>query len=152
MALTIRPATSADLPVLIQLYADMDGSDPLPTATAQHIFAAIDQNPDYRIYLALHQQEAIGTFSLLMAPTMMHRGIHKFALLDAVTVRSDCRDQGIGKSMVQAAIGLSAEAGCYKMMLSSNLKREQAHKFYESLGFRQHGWSFSLQLMTDPAT
>ncbi len=34
------------------------------------------------------------------------------------------------------------EAGCYKMSLSSNLKRAQAHAFYESIGFEKHGYSF----------
>ena len=28
------------------------------------------------------------------------------------------------------------------MALSSNLKREAAHAFYESLGFEKHGYSF----------
>jgi GNAT superfamily N-acetyltransferase len=32
--------------------------------------------------------------------------------------------------------------GCYKMALSSNLKRQKAHDFYDSLGFERHGYSF----------
>ena len=31
-------------------------------------------------------------------------------------------------------------------MLSSNLKRERAHRFYEKLGFTQHGVSFEVGL------
>jgi len=33
-------------------------------------------------------------------------------------------------------------AGCYKLALSSNLKRAGAHRFYDSLGFERHGFSF----------
>ena len=36
-------------------------------------------------------------------------------------------------------------AGCYKMALSSNLKREGAHAFYDSLGFERHGYSFVIR-------
>jgi ribosomal protein S18 acetylase RimI-like enzyme len=77
---------------------------------------------------------------------MMHRGYHQYAVLDAVSVSAAYRNQGIGKQMMQAALKLSQAAGCYKVTLSSNLKRNRAHHFYQSLGFRQHGWSFSLQL------
>jgi hypothetical protein len=38
------------------------------------------------------------------------------------------------------------EKGCYKLVLSSNGKRERAHAFYESLGFARHGYSFRLDL------
>ena len=34
----------------------------------------------------------------------------------------------------------------YKLVLSSNAKRERAHAFYESLGFERHGVSFRLNL------
>ncbi|MDY7021555.1 MAG: hypothetical protein SWJ54_09355 [Cyanobacteriota bacterium] len=69
--------------------------------------------------------------------------------------------------MIRAALKLSAEAGCYKVTLSSNLHRDHAHKFYESLGFQQHGaegsirqaldfkssepdgWSFSLKVIPE---
>jgi GNAT superfamily N-acetyltransferase len=52
--------------------------------------------------------------------------------------------QGIGKKMMQHAIQLATENGCYKAVLSSNVKRERAHVFYESLDFERHGYSFRL--------
>jgi GNAT superfamily N-acetyltransferase len=51
-----------------------------------------------------------------------------------------------GKQMMQFAMEQCKQAGCYKLMLSSNLKREAAHKFYESLGFQRHGYSFQVLL------
>jgi GNAT superfamily N-acetyltransferase len=140
--LDIRIATSADLPLLQDLYADMDRDIRLPAQAIAEIFAAIALVPNYSIYLAFQSDRSVGTFSLLYVPTMMHRGYHKYALLDAVTVRSDWRGRGIGTAMMRAALQLSAEAGCYKVALSSNLKRDRAHEFYKSLGFEQHGWSF----------
>ncbi|BAB73922.1 N-acetyltransferase family protein [Anabaena sp. FACHB-709] len=146
MALEIRIATHEDWSVLNQLYADMDGEPPLPNDDLEKIFAEIAQVPNYHTYIAYLNQQPVGTFSLLYAPTMMHRGYHKFAVLDSVTVISSMRGEGIGSQMVKAALKLSADAGCYKVMLSSNLKRSRAHQFYQSLGFEQHGWSFKCVL------
>ncbi|BAY41526.1 putative acetyltransferase (plasmid) [Nostoc sp. NIES-2111] len=146
MTLDIRLANREDLPVLSQLYADMDGEAPLAKQELEKIFAQIAQFPNYHIYIAYLNQQPVGTFSLFYAPTMMHREYHKFAVLDSVTVISSMRGEGIGSQMVKAAIKLSAEAGCYKVTLSSNLKRDRAHQFYQSLGFEQHGWSFKCVL------
>ncbi|MEH1935795.1 MAG: hypothetical protein V7L14_19265 [Nostoc sp.] len=33
--------------------------------------------------------------------------------------------------------------------LNSNLKRHHAHKFYQALGFEQHGWSFKCVLQAE---
>ena len=44
------------------------------------------------------------------------------------------------------AMDQAREAGCYKLVLSSNMRRERAHAFYESLGFTKHGFSFRVDL------
>jgi len=124
----------------------MDGAPPIPLEQAQQIFTEMIRVPDYHSYITFTDAEPVGTFSLLFLPTLMHRGIHKFAVLDAVVVKAVYRTQGIGKTMVKEALKISAAAGCYKVTLSSNLKRDRAHAFYQSLGFKQHGWSFSLAL------
>lgn len=145
-SLTLRLANRKDLDTLGQLYADMDGHDPLSSTTLTDIFEQIQTVPNYSIYLVEAQDLVIGTFSLLILPTMMHEGYHQSALLDSVTVLSSYRSKGIGRWMMQQAMQICRAEGCYKLMLSSNLQRYRAHNFYQSLGFQQHGWSFSLKL------
>jgi GNAT superfamily N-acetyltransferase len=149
MQLDIRIATVADLSTLNNLYAEMDGESELPPETVETLFEQIRAIPDYRIYIAESEGEVVGTFSLLTVPTFMHRGFHKFAVLDAVTVTPYSRGRGFGREMMKEAIALAAAAGCYKVTLSSNLKRDRAHGFYRSLGFEQHGWSFSLKTVPE---
>jgi len=144
--LSLRKATVADLPLLNQLYAEMDGEELLKAEQIEAIWEQMQQLPHYNIYLAEQAGQIVGTFTLLSIPTMMHPGFHRSALLDSVTIRPALRGQGMGKAMMQAALELAREEGCYKVMLSSNLKRDRAHNFYRSLGFKQHGWSFSLKL------
>ena len=145
MYLDYRVVTAEDLPLLQQLYALIDGEEPLLRETVEQLFADISAVPNYNIYLDDLDGIAVGTFALLIVPTMMHRGFHRAALVDAVTVHPEYRRQGIGRSLMEEALRLSREAGCYKLMLSSNLRRGEAHRFYERLGYEQHGWSFSLR-------
>ncbi|MGK7899125.1 MAG: GNAT family N-acetyltransferase [Xenococcus sp. (in: cyanobacteria)] len=144
--LEYKIATLADLPILNSLYSEMDNKSLMAEEEITKIWHQIQQVPNYYIYLAYLENTAIGTFSLLFMPTMMHRGFHRSAILDSVVIHSDYRGQGLGSKMVQQALKISANAGCYKVTLSSNLKRDRAHKFYQSLGFKQHGWSFNYQL------
>jgi GNAT superfamily N-acetyltransferase len=48
--------------------------------------------------------------------------------------------------MVAHAIELCRAKGCYKMALTSNLRRKEAHGFYEHLGFERHGYSYRIEL------
>lgn len=146
MNLTYRVVTEGDLLLLRQLYSLMDGDDLLAEDVADRLFTEIVTVPNYDIYFAELNGIVVGTFALLMMPTMMHRGFHRAAVVDAVAVHPDYRRRGIGRSLMEEALRLSREAGCYKMMLSSNVRRVDAHRFYEQLGYEQHGWSFSLQL------
>lgn len=142
MHISIRVATEANTAQLLALYADMENQEPLALETWQRLWAEIQAIPNYKIYLAWDGEIAVGTFSLLYVTTPMHRGLHRYAIVDAVTVHSDRRGQGIGTLMMRWALETAATDGCYKVMLSSNLKRDRAHQFYQSLGFEQHGWSF----------
>jgi len=54
--------------------------------------------------------------------------------------------RGIGRAMMEHAREECCKAGCYKFALSSNLNREDAHRFYDSLGFERHGYSFRVEL------
>ena len=144
--LKINLATEKDLATLNSLYVDMNDKPLMAEDKILEIWHQIQQIPDYDIYLAYLEDIAIGTFSLLFMPTMMHPGFHKSAILDSVTILSGYRGKGYGKQMMQEALKISADAGCYKVTLSSNIKRDRAHKFYQSLCFKQHGWSFSYQL------
>lgn len=144
LLLEIKRVTSTDLGLLNQLYKEIDAELPLSLSEVEQIFEQIQQVPNYNIYIAWLNGEPVGTFSLLFIPMILHYS--KSAVIDAVIVTSTYRNQGIGKAMMHEALKLSREAGCYKAMLSSNLKRTNAHQFYESLGFKQHGWSFALEL------
>ena len=67
-------------------------------------------------------------------------------MVEDVAVDPERQGHGIGRAMMQHALDQCRLAACYKMTLSSNLKREGAHLFYDSLGFARHGYSFQIEL------
>jgi ribosomal protein S18 acetylase RimI-like enzyme len=143
-----RVASKADLPEVLRLYAqpDLDGKA-LLLAEAERMFDRIAQYPDYRVYVAERDSRIVGTFALLIMHNLGHWGTPS-AVIEDVAVAPDCQGQGIGKLMMRHALQICGEKGCYKAVLSSNLKRERAHAFYESLGFERHGYSF--RVLFDP--
>ena len=145
--LMIRAATQSDLEKILELYAQaaFDAGNVLPLATARQLFERFADYPDYTLYVAEHGDEIVGTFALLVMHNLGHLGAPSAIVEDAVVAPS-LQGNGIGKAMMQFARGLCRDKGCYKLMLSSNAKRKHAHAFYESLGFKRHGFSFRVDL------
>ncbi|MCL5125522.1 MAG: GNAT family N-acetyltransferase [Deltaproteobacteria bacterium] len=149
MIIEIREATQADLLSVLSLYAqpEIDDGQILPLEQAQEIFTKIKTYPDYRIYVASAESKVVGTFSLLIMENLAHLGARS-GVIEDVVVSPNFQRKGVGTRMVKFAIEICRHKGCYKLALSSNMKRKSAHEFYESLGFRRHGYSFLLGLNT----
>jgi GNAT superfamily N-acetyltransferase len=142
--ITVREVRFEDVPTVVALLAEMDGEAPMSLALAARIFREMQRYPNYCCYLAFEGATPVATFSLLIFDTLAHRGARE-ALLDGVVVTAARRGQGIGRAMLAEAVQLAMDHGCYKLALSSNLKRTDAHRFYASLGFRQHGISLAVE-------
>jgi GNAT superfamily N-acetyltransferase len=143
MDIILREACESDLPHILSLYAQLgqDDGSVLSMEEASTLFTQIKSYPDYSIHIALDKDRVIGTFALLIMDNLGHCGTPS-AILEDVVVAADMRGQGIGKLMMEYANELCRRKGCYKMSFSSNINREAAHRFYETLGFQKHGYSF----------
>jgi GNAT superfamily N-acetyltransferase len=143
----IRVAVDVDLPEILKLYSqpDMDDKQVLDMKEAKMIFDKIKLYPDYHVYVAEIDGKIVGTFALSIMDNLAHMG-SKSGLIEDVVVAQASHGQGIGKQMMKFAIETCKEKSCYKVCLSSNLKRLNAHKFYEDIGFKIHGYSFLMEL------
>ncbi len=144
--LIIRYAVRDDLPAILQLYnqPDLDNGQALTLPKATQLFEKMKQYPRYWLFVAEQAGQVVGTFTLLVMDNILHGT--PAAIVEAVAVDPACQGAGIGKQMMEWAMVEAAKAGCYKLVLSSNLKREGAHRFYETLGFTRHGYSFYVNL------
>lgn len=139
----IRPATNDDLKSILHIYSqpDMNNENILPLLEAERIFKRINKYPNYKIYVAEHESQVIATFALLIMDNLAHMGA-KSGIIEDFVVSEEWQGKGVGRKMMEFAMEVCRKHNCYKLVLSSNKKREKAHSFYKSLGFKKHGFSF----------
>jgi len=149
--LEFRDAVDGDLPALLALYAQLEQEPDvsMDLAAARALWERIRDRPDYRIVVAESPSDGIvGAYSLQIVQGLAHAGTPS-AIVEDVVVDSRYRRRGIGRKMMENAIAHARVQGCYKLALSSNRRREAAHRFYEALGFERHGYSFAVFLKRD---
>jgi GNAT superfamily N-acetyltransferase len=144
--LIINFANKADLPSILNLYATvLDKGETLSNDQAEALFEKMLSYPNYHIFVAKIENQVVGTFALLIMDNLAHVGTPS-GVVEDVVVSEAFQGQGIGKEMMNFAMNRCRQFGCYKMVLSSNLKRIEAHQFYENLGFKKHGFSYRINL------
>ncbi|MGE5605171.1 MAG: GNAT family N-acetyltransferase, partial [Bacteroidota bacterium] len=132
MELKIREAEQDDLRSLIVLYSqpDMDDGQAITLEKAAEILAKTKEYPFYKIFVAVLKEESVGTFELLIMDSLAHRG-KPSGIIEDVVVAEKYRRKGIGRAMMLHAVKICREMDCYKVSLSNNVKRENAHRFYD---------------------
>lgn len=149
--ITIRQALEADVPALVALL--VAGAVP---GTAEDKEDTSDLGP-YRaalaeigaagnaVFVAEEQGVVVGMCQLILFRHFQARG-GRCAELESIHVRADRRTRGIGSALVRAAVDEAQARGCYRVQLTSNAVRDDAHRFYRRLGFEPSHVGFKLQL------
>ena len=140
--IVIREATPDDIPQILEIYSSAGvGEVNFSVEEATVHYGRLKQYPSFHLYIAFINQNAAGTYELLIMDNMAKCG-RRSGIVEDVAVHPRYQGMGVGRAMMQHAREQCRDANCYKLVLSSNLKREGAHRFYESLGFERHGYSF----------
>lgn len=149
--LQIRLARREDLPALAALFAsdDVGGhgdtADPAALPCYERAFGRILASPNDSLYVAELTGAVVGTFQTTLITALPGRGATTLRI-EAVQTRTDLRGRGIGAAMVAFAVERAREAGAASVHLTSNLKREDAHRFYRRLGFSHSHAGFKMSL------
>ena len=134
----IRRAADADLPRIVQLL--VSGSVPGETSPEGGDIALYRsalheiENGAGAVLVAQLGDEVVGVCQLIVFRHLQQRG-GLCAEIESVHVDTDHRSAGIGSTLVAEAIDRARALGCYRVQLTSNRAREDAHRFYERLGF-----------------
>jgi GNAT superfamily N-acetyltransferase len=134
----IRPARREDLAAIVQLLARDSLLHPASQGDVsdEHVraFDAIAAHPDNQIVVATMRGEVVATLQLTFIPGLSHQGGWR-AQVEALRVREDLRNLGIGAQMMEWVIARARNRGCWLVQLTTNRARLDAHRFYERLGF-----------------
>ncbi|NVE94260.1 GNAT family N-acetyltransferase [Altererythrobacter lutimaris] len=149
--LTIRDATEQDLPYIVGLIdsdavsAKRDPAMPADEADQREGFDAIAGDPNHRLLIAEVEGKPVGSFQLSYIPGVSRQGAWR-GQIESVRVHPDHQSKGIGGAMLEWAVEECRKRGCGLVQLTSDTTREDAHRFYERLGFKPTHTGFKLKL------
>lgn len=133
-----RDAKREDITEIVALLADdMLGASREADHVDDAYLAAFDQiaaDARNRLIVADIDGQVAGTLQLTLLPGLSRHGMLR-AQIEAVRVASQRRGQGIGRAMIQWAIDEARAQGCGVVQLTSDKRRSDAVRFYESIGF-----------------
>jgi len=136
-----RSARRADLPSIVRMLADDDlGSQreryesPLPESYYS-AFEQINNDPNHELIVAERNGEVIGTLHLMFLPSVSFQGGLR-AQVESVRVDKRFQSQGIGSEMMKWSVERAKQRGAHVVQLTTHKTREEAHRFYERLGFK----------------
>ena len=133
-----RQLTQKDLPSLLELYVQLDENNKdLTTESSIPIWEEISKNPNIKYFGAVdtaNGDRVVSTCFTMIIPNLTAHG-RSICFLENVVTDSAYRKQGLARKVIEMAIEDAKAHNCYKVILQSNCKRTEAHKFYENLGF-----------------
>ena len=139
---TIRDAQPGDVAVLAQLLCELGYETTESEMEMRMERIATDER--YRTFVAVRDGKVCGMIGTLTYPGYEHND-PSGRIVTLVILRT-MRRRGIGRALIATAEKDFAQRGIRRVALNARLAREDAHKFYESLGYERNGWRFVKQL------
>lgn len=149
--LIFRPAKREDLPSIVRMLADDDlGSqrerfeDPLPESYYK-AFERIANDVNHELIVVDIDGEVVGTLQLMFLPSISYQGGVR-AQVESVRVDRKFRGRGIGSKMMKWVVERARGRDAHLVQLTTHRSREDAHRFYERLGFTKSHLGMKLNL------
>jgi len=144
-------ATEKDLDAIVAMLSDdVLGSKreryehPLPNSYIK-AFETITADPNNELIVACDEHEVIGVQQITFTPYITHQGGWR-ATIEGVRTSASVRGKGVGTKLIKWAIQRAEERGCHLVQLTTDKKRPDALRFYESLGFEATHEGLKLKL------
>ncbi len=138
MQLYVRDALDSDVDALVDLLLGgriADGPDD-QHHVADYLDAMREIERTDGTYLLVGELAGriVAMLQLVTFRHLQHRG-GRCAEIESMHVVADNRSTGIGAQILDHAVSRAKDLGCYRIQLTSNVERGDAHRFYEAQGF-----------------
>ena len=127
----IRSATATDYEDMARLAGQLGYP-----ARAQEIASRYERlrgNPDHGVFVATDASRVLGWAHVKIEMSMVN---DPKAQVAAIVIDAAHRGEGIGKELMQKVEAWALERGLASITLRCKIEREDAHLFYNRLGFR----------------
>ena len=138
----VRAARPDDVPALAQLFEQLGYSTDEQTLRAQ--LDSFGRGGAHALVAELTSHRLAGVATVAMHPRLYSRS--PSAQLTALVTDRAARRHGVGRALTRAAAELARAAGCEKLYVRTNRRREESPPFYRSLGFEETHLTFDLRL------
>ena len=142
MTFKIRDAKLSDAPALAGLMCELGYQT--TTAEMRQRLKSILSDAHYRTFVAAIEGRVCGMIGTFALPSYEHNDLSGRILV--LVTSSTSRRGGIGRALIAAAERDFAQKGIKRIAVNTRLSRQDAHKFYEALGYERSGWRFVKQL------
>ena len=127
-------AKKENLPGIMALYSQFFyREEPIGIDEAEKIWEK-GERQGITYFIAADGDRIVSSLYLAIIPNLT-RGGRSNGFIENVITHEEYRRKGIGKKLIQMAIDYGKANNCHKIVLLSNIKRKEAHLFYESCGF-----------------
>lgn len=148
----LERAAEPDVPGIVALLTDDEigaGRESVDLAPYVEAFRDVDRD-DAHLLVVVRNDDGmlVATMQLTLLPGLS-RGGTKRLLIEAVRVASSTRGSGLGRALIGWAHAWGAARGATLAQLTSDKRRTDAHRFYESLGYTASHEGFKRPLESD---
>ena len=126
----VRRATVEDVEPITRLCHQLGYS--LSAEAVKAYLETLPTQTERLVYVAYQSDSVVGWINVYIPRVLLE---DKQAEIGGLVVDEDWRSQGIGQLLVQQGQAWTKQQGCSVMQVRSRLTRQQAHKFYQSVGF-----------------
>ncbi|MFL1431674.1 MULTISPECIES: GNAT family N-acetyltransferase [unclassified Nocardiopsis] len=138
-----------DVPAIVRLLADdqlgASRESPDEPEVYRGAFEDIDADPNQFLAVLRRGDRVVGTLQLTFIPGLSRQGSLR-AQVEAVRVHDGERGTGLGTALMEWVERAARARGAVLVQLTSDRAREDAHRFYERLGYTPSHLGFKKRL------
>lgn len=139
----IRKAEISDAPG-IRLLLEQLGYPTEEGFLAERIYT-LSKNEDHFDLVYEENKTVIGFISFHFIPQVTMNG--NYALISYLVVDDQVRSKGVGAALEAYCTALAIEKRCKRILVHSNARREDAHRFYLKQGYSEYQKAFVKYLL-----
>lgn len=132
-----RLATRADVPAVVALLAhDVLGKSRETADLARYLaaFDAMQTEGANQLIVGCDGDHLIACYQITFISGLSLTAARR-AQIEGVRVKAQHRGQGVGDALIHDAETRARAAGCRLMQFTTNKSRDDAHRFYDRMGF-----------------
>ena len=108
---------------------------PVDAATVENRLERQSSLPTTEVLVATREDRVIGLATLAIIPTLHRPG--DVCRITAFVVDANERRSGVGRRLIDGIESFAREHACFRVEVTSNGARAEAHEFYRALGYQE---------------